>query len=361
MPLRTTQSVPAVVAIVLAAAGMTAPASHAETQGKACLSTPGKATPQGKHWYYRWDRVNRRKCWYLGEAGKTTRPDPGEVAPAAEAPTPAARPRAAAAPPPRAESAIPPQAGATAQPSDETPVQPDPGLARVPPVSAAPVASPDPPQPAGEARGAETVEARWPEKRSANPLPSVPAPPPAAGDAGASTYIVAPAAPAIDSTATASTVLPSVAPASEPASEGGGTPPLSGERASAEPQGAMPLVWPVLTKADLAAETAGPSLFTRDRLLLLIAAVSAIAALIFFAVGKLFARPPAKLVQADRRAPMPGPRAEDSGVPPWLSDARRAPRPPSPHFFAPPARRDHSFGNDDAAHARRQRWQRKTA
>ncbi len=30
-----------------------------------CLAAPNASSPQGEHWYYRIDRPNHRKCWYL--------------------------------------------------------------------------------------------------------------------------------------------------------------------------------------------------------------------------------------------------------------------------------------------------------
>jgi hypothetical protein len=35
-----------------------------------CVEAPNSAPPQGSHWYYRTDRANQRKCWYLGPQGK---------------------------------------------------------------------------------------------------------------------------------------------------------------------------------------------------------------------------------------------------------------------------------------------------
>ncbi|MGA8078557.1 MAG: hypothetical protein WB868_14370 [Xanthobacteraceae bacterium] len=31
-----------------------------------CLTAPNSSTPANGHWYYRTDRVQQRKCWYLG-------------------------------------------------------------------------------------------------------------------------------------------------------------------------------------------------------------------------------------------------------------------------------------------------------
>jgi hypothetical protein len=37
----------------------------------ACVAQPNRQLAEGGHWYYRVDRINHRKCWYL--AGPTTR------------------------------------------------------------------------------------------------------------------------------------------------------------------------------------------------------------------------------------------------------------------------------------------------
>jgi len=34
-----------------------------------CITEPNHAAALGAHWYYRVDRVNQRKCWYVGQAG----------------------------------------------------------------------------------------------------------------------------------------------------------------------------------------------------------------------------------------------------------------------------------------------------
>ena len=50
--------------VAFAAPDSAAPAAAATE----CLSAPKGDTPTGGHWYYRTDRVNKRKCWYLGDA-----------------------------------------------------------------------------------------------------------------------------------------------------------------------------------------------------------------------------------------------------------------------------------------------------
>jgi hypothetical protein len=38
-----------------------------------CLAQPNRQPGQGGHWYYRLDRVDKRKCWYLEGPGATPR------------------------------------------------------------------------------------------------------------------------------------------------------------------------------------------------------------------------------------------------------------------------------------------------
>jgi hypothetical protein len=38
-----------------------------------CVTAPNRQAPQGSHWYYRLDRTNHRKCWYLGDHGARAR------------------------------------------------------------------------------------------------------------------------------------------------------------------------------------------------------------------------------------------------------------------------------------------------
>jgi hypothetical protein len=74
---RMTMAMSSIVVLVVAATGLTAQPSRAQStagQGKAtaqasadeCLSKPNAASPRGSHWYYRVDRQTRRRCWYLG-------------------------------------------------------------------------------------------------------------------------------------------------------------------------------------------------------------------------------------------------------------------------------------------------------
>jgi hypothetical protein len=71
-----------------------------------CAVAPGAAAPKGRHWYYRVDSVNHRKCWYLHAIV------PLQAVARSEAPSPAA-----ASPPP---SAAAPQTMDAESDSDET-------------------------------------------------------------------------------------------------------------------------------------------------------------------------------------------------------------------------------------------------
>src|SRR3981189_2697091 len=45
-----------------------------------CLAAPNAQPPSGSHWYYRVDRVKKRKCWYMGPQGAKVRSDASQVA-----------------------------------------------------------------------------------------------------------------------------------------------------------------------------------------------------------------------------------------------------------------------------------------
>jgi hypothetical protein len=77
-----------------------------------CLSKPNAAPGQGQHWYYRLDRANQRKCWYLGATGQNVRRDQDAPAPVArkKSATPAAEKDSAyamAEPPPAPQDVWP--------------------------------------------------------------------------------------------------------------------------------------------------------------------------------------------------------------------------------------------------------------
>ncbi len=63
------------------------PSANTATRAAAdCLAEPNHAPAPGGHWYYRLDRVNDRKCWYLVEPASQA---PSQT-PMAEEPPPAA-------------------------------------------------------------------------------------------------------------------------------------------------------------------------------------------------------------------------------------------------------------------------------
>ncbi len=49
-----------------------------------CLTAPNSSTPPNGHWYYRTDRTQQRKCWYLGADNQNSKhrslPTTGEAA-----------------------------------------------------------------------------------------------------------------------------------------------------------------------------------------------------------------------------------------------------------------------------------------
>jgi hypothetical protein len=99
--------------VALAAASL----SHAsQAAPETCLSAPSGASPQGQHWYYRFDRVTRRKCWYLHETAAMGRAD--AVAPPAGAERLARR----AAP---VETVRPARRAASSRPPVHSSAQPD--------------------------------------------------------------------------------------------------------------------------------------------------------------------------------------------------------------------------------------------
>jgi hypothetical protein len=59
----------AVAALLLSGIGVGLPIDSASADSasaeNSCASAPSVASPAGQHWYYRFDRVKQRKCWYL--------------------------------------------------------------------------------------------------------------------------------------------------------------------------------------------------------------------------------------------------------------------------------------------------------
>jgi hypothetical protein len=83
--------------VLVATAANAAPAA---TKGE-CLAKPNKSVSPGEHWYYRYDGVNKRRCWYVGAAADRQRKSsthgaglnaPDAPAPQKPAKTPVAKP-----------------------------------------------------------------------------------------------------------------------------------------------------------------------------------------------------------------------------------------------------------------------------
>src|SRR5262249_500516 len=64
----------AIVAVLTPFAVTTVPLGTATAAD--CIAAPNSAAPEGSHWYYRTDRVQRRKCWYIAPEDRTVRHTP---------------------------------------------------------------------------------------------------------------------------------------------------------------------------------------------------------------------------------------------------------------------------------------------
>jgi hypothetical protein len=60
----------AIFASVLVGAPITTISSSAAVAADDCLTEPGNKTPQGQHWFYRFEHGSRRQCWYLRGEGE---------------------------------------------------------------------------------------------------------------------------------------------------------------------------------------------------------------------------------------------------------------------------------------------------
>jgi hypothetical protein len=78
-----------VKATLLVGAGLFIPGLSGLPAGAAaeCLLAPSGLSPQGQHWYYRFDRINQRKCWYLRAPTQAVRHAEPNVTPSVEPPT----------------------------------------------------------------------------------------------------------------------------------------------------------------------------------------------------------------------------------------------------------------------------------
>jgi hypothetical protein len=267
---------------------LTPPAPQSGTKQAAaeeCLSNPGAAGPPGSHWYYRIDRATKRQCWYLGTAGaKMVRQSEKNKRSSA---APPAEPVAEQSEPP-AQPAPAPTEGASAQ-GVTTPFLPyRTGLDQAAPN---PVAADQTPAAtsAGEAAADQTPDLRR-SQGAADPAP--------AGNSDAQ------------------------------------------EQPATETEDDMPLVWPVLTPAELAAAGLEQSSTVKPALMLaVLVGALAFAAVIARLLFKLF-----------------GTHQGDRAV---ARDQRRpAQSAPLPHRSAAPAR-GHRSAQDTAA--RRPSTQRPSA
>ena len=57
--------VPTIFIAPLAAAAIASTIGTPARAANECLAAPNAPSPKGSHWYYRLDRANQRKCWYL--------------------------------------------------------------------------------------------------------------------------------------------------------------------------------------------------------------------------------------------------------------------------------------------------------
>jgi hypothetical protein len=91
MPERMILFAPATLSLLaaLAAVLLTTPTTLAADD---CVTRPGSSGPQGTHWYYRYDRVNGRQCWYLAAAGAKVASTVPHSSPVSELRLPSPRP-----------------------------------------------------------------------------------------------------------------------------------------------------------------------------------------------------------------------------------------------------------------------------
>jgi hypothetical protein len=173
-----------------------------------CLATPKDETPTGKHWYYRIERGTNRHCWYLREEGETSSQ--------AAAPARRAAPEVA---PERGTKLARAAADARAElPLPQTLVRADPRIAPTTPARSVDPRSAE--QKLSNIASPQTarspVDSRWPEPTGAFSAGERPISP---------SFVIASAAQAAESDASADTVLtpevPPVAPTkAEPSAMG---------------------------------------------------------------------------------------------------------------------------------------------
>jgi hypothetical protein len=113
---------PAILVVIPAAIVATAQASKSAPTVEQCKTKPGLSAARGTHWYYRFDHVAKRRCWYLGSASagqhagaNTNTSDASETPAVASAPAvPPQKPVALQALPGQVANVQPPQLASTA-------------------------------------------------------------------------------------------------------------------------------------------------------------------------------------------------------------------------------------------------------
>jgi hypothetical protein len=122
MPRQAPPALP-VIALCFATLSLSTFSADGVARADTCLSAPGKAGPQGSHWYYRIERPSLRKCWHLVQDQKAQTAAKAAVEPDDEEAT-----------------AVVPPAPAAIQPAKRL-ASPTPAPAPViaPPIAAAPV------------------------------------------------------------------------------------------------------------------------------------------------------------------------------------------------------------------------------
>jgi hypothetical protein len=281
--------VSAMFATVLAGSPLYAAPETEEKEKPAdtCLLAPSVSVPPGGHWYYRYDRVNKRNCWYLGDAkGKSARKQVADRQasdkPAAEDDAIAAEKPAAPAPKKPATRSIT-DARAEFQPP-QTSVAPDSKATATP----WPAVTPPDAQRADEPR--KVVTTRWPEPAAASP----PAPAAESTAPAAQPQIAQPQA-------AAAPAQPQVAQAQQPQTQTQATP-------AAPPR---PAALPAVKTAAAADQPMSlPMLLT-----VLVGGLSVIGVL----VSAMFGRKKSRPQRLSRSAPMPP------------LDIPETPRPQQPH------------------------------
>jgi hypothetical protein len=77
----------AILFIPLGTVLLTVQTSLAEPASDECKTKPGSSAPPGSHWYYRINRTDQRRCWFLGPEGAYVRSQARETAPKVSSPT----------------------------------------------------------------------------------------------------------------------------------------------------------------------------------------------------------------------------------------------------------------------------------